>query len=67
MYQGCSLGLERLGVEAVLRRFLERASLVSVLKVEHLGLETRCQLCGIAQLLVNCHDRITVKHLQLHV
>ena len=36
--QGCSLGLERLGLEAVSRRFLERLGLVSVLKVERLGL-----------------------------
>ena len=34
--QGCSLGLERLGLEAVSRRFLERLGLVSVLKVERL-------------------------------
>ena len=34
MQQGCSLGLERLGLETVLRRFLERLGLVSVLKVE---------------------------------
>ena len=33
---GCSLGLERLGLEPVSRRVLER--LVSVLKVERLGL-----------------------------
>ena len=37
--QGCSHGLECFGLEEVLRRFLERLSLVSVLKVEHLGLE----------------------------
>ena len=36
--QGCSLGLERLGLEAVSRRFLERLGLVSILKVERLGL-----------------------------
>jgi len=36
--QGCSLGLERLGLEAVSRRFLEHLGLVSVLKVERLGL-----------------------------
>ena len=37
--QGCSLGLERLGLEAVLRRFfLERLGLISVLKVKRLGL-----------------------------
>jgi len=36
--QGCSLGLERLGLETVSRRFLERLGLVSVLKVERLGL-----------------------------
>ena len=34
--QGCSLGLERLGLKAVSRRLLER--LVSVLKAERLGL-----------------------------
>ena len=39
--QGCSLGLERLGLEAVSRRFLERLGLVSVLKVERLGLGSR--------------------------
>ena len=33
-----SLGLERLGLEAVSRLFLERLSLVSVLRVERLGL-----------------------------
>ena len=38
--QGCSLGLKRLGVEAVSRCFLERLSIVSVLKVERLGLES---------------------------
>jgi len=38
MVQGCSLGLERLGLEAVSRRFVERLGLVSVLKVERLGL-----------------------------
>ena len=38
--QGCSLSLERLGLEAVSRRFLERLGLVSVLKVERLGLES---------------------------
>ena len=31
--QGCSLGLERLGLEAVSGRFLERLGLVSVLKI----------------------------------
>ena len=31
--QGCSLGLERLGLEAVSRRFLEHLGLVSVLKI----------------------------------
>ena len=36
--QGCSLGLERLGLEAVLRRFFRTSRLVSVLKVERLGL-----------------------------
>ena len=34
--QGCSLGLEHLGLETVSRRFLKR--LVSVLKVERLDL-----------------------------
>ena len=34
--QGCSLGLEHLGLEAVSRRFLERLGLVSFLKVERL-------------------------------
>ena len=38
--QGGSLGLERLGLEAVSRRFLERLGLISVLKVERLGLES---------------------------
>ena len=38
--QGCSLGLERLGLEAVSRRLLERLGLVSVLEVEHLGLKS---------------------------
>jgi len=33
LYQGCSLGLERLGLEAVSRRFLERFGLISVLKI----------------------------------
>ena len=36
--QGCSLGLDRLGLEAVSRRFLGTSRLVSVLKVERLGL-----------------------------
>ena len=36
--QGCSLGLERLGLESVSRSFLERLGLVSVLKVDCLGL-----------------------------
>jgi len=36
--QGCSLGLERLVLETVSRRFLER--LISVLKVERLDLES---------------------------
>ena len=36
--QGCSLGLERLGLETVSRSFLERLGLVLVLKVERLGL-----------------------------
>ena len=31
--QGCRLGLERLGLEAVSRRFLERLGLVSVSRV----------------------------------
>jgi len=31
--QGCSFGLERLGLEAVSRRFLGRLGLVSVLKM----------------------------------
>ena len=31
--QGCSLGLERLGLETVSRRFLERLGLVSVLNI----------------------------------
>ena len=45
-FQGCSLGLERLGLEAVSRRFLERLGLVSVSRVwknrtsrSHFGLE----------------------------
>ena len=33
--------LERLGLEAVSRRFLERVGLVSVLKVERLALGSR--------------------------
>jgi len=37
-HQGCSLGLEHLGIEAVSRHFSERLGLVSVLKVERLGL-----------------------------
>ena len=37
----CSLGLERLGLEAVSRRFLERFGLVSVLKISRLGLGSR--------------------------
>ena len=37
LYQGCSLGIERLGLEVVSRHFLER--LVLVLKVERLGLK----------------------------
>ena len=37
-YQGCSLGLERLGLEAVSRRFFGTSRLISVLKVERLGL-----------------------------
>ena len=36
--QGCSLGVERLGLEAVSRRFFGTSRLVSVLKVERLGL-----------------------------
>ena len=36
--QGCSLGLERLGLETVSRRFFGTSRLVSVLKVERLGL-----------------------------
>ena len=32
-WQGCSLGLECLGLEAVSRRFLKRLGLVSVLKI----------------------------------
>ena len=36
--QGCSLGLEHLGLETVSRRFLEHLGLVSVLKVERLDL-----------------------------
>jgi len=39
-YDGCSLGLERLGLEAVSRCFLEHLGLVLVLKVERLGLES---------------------------
>ena len=39
-YQGCSFGLERLGLEAVSRRFLERLGPVSVLEVERIGLES---------------------------
>ena len=31
--QGCSLGLERLGLEAISRRFLERLGIVSVSRV----------------------------------
>ena len=34
MRQGCSLGPERLGLEAVSRRFFGTSRLVSVLKVE---------------------------------
>ena len=37
-YQGCSLGLERLGLETVSRRFLRRLGLVSVSGHERLGL-----------------------------
>ena len=36
--QGCSLGLERLGLETVSRRFLRRLGLVSVSRQERLGL-----------------------------
>ena len=36
--QGCSLGLEHLGLEAVLRHFFGTSRLISVLKIEHLGL-----------------------------
>ena len=42
MTRGCSLGLERLGLEAVLRvqhLGLERLGLEAVLRVQHLGLE----------------------------
>ena len=37
-WQGCSLGLERLGLETVSRRFLRRLGLVSVSRQERLGL-----------------------------
>ena len=37
-FQGCSLGLERLGLETVSRPFFGTSRLVSVLKVERLGL-----------------------------
>ena len=36
--QGCSLGLERLGLETVSRRFFRRLGLVSVSGLERLGL-----------------------------
>ena len=36
--QGCSLGLERLGLEAISGRFLELLGLVSVLRVQHVSL-----------------------------
>ena len=39
--QGCSLGLERLGLETVSRRFLRRLGLVSVLSLLGLRLETQ--------------------------
>ena len=38
LFQRCSLGLERLGLEAVLRRFFGTSRLVSVLRVQRLGL-----------------------------
>jgi len=37
-HQGCSLGLERLDLETVLRRFFERLSLVSIPSLQSLGL-----------------------------
>ena len=42
--QGCSLGLESLGLEAVWRRFFGTSRLVSVLKVERLGLVSVLQI-----------------------
>ena len=51
--QGCSLGLERLGLEAVSRRFFGTSRLVSVLKVERLGLVSvlRVQRLGLVSVL----------------
>jgi len=40
LVQGCSLGLERLGVEAVLRRFLERLGLEGWMSRSRLSLES---------------------------
>ena len=50
MTQGCSLGLERLGIETVSRRFSER--LVSVLKVERLGLVSVLKVDRLGLVLV---------------
>jgi len=51
--QGCSLGLERLGLEAVSRRFFATSRLASVLKVERLGLVSvlRVQRLGLVSVL----------------
>ena len=53
VYQGCSLGLERLGLETVSRRFFGTSRLVSVLKIEHLGLVSvlRVQRLGLVSVL----------------
>ena len=46
-YQGCSLGLERLGLETGSRRFLERLGLVSVLRVTEKSLTKHIVSCWI--------------------
>ena len=48
--QGCSLGLERLGLETVSRRFFGTSRLVSVLKVERLGLVSVSRVWKIERL-----------------
>ena len=53
VYQDCSLGLERLGLETVSRHFFERLGLVSILSLQHLGLVTptsRSHLISVSRL-----------------